>query len=52
MLYMTLYIISGVGPAGHLKDVGIDVVHDLQGVGSNLVIIISISLFLLSQANL
>lgn len=27
---------SGIGPARHLKDVGIDVVHDLPGVGSNL----------------
>ena len=27
---------SGVGPADHLKDVGISVVHDLPGVGQNL----------------
>jgi choline dehydrogenase len=27
---------SGVGPADHLTDIGIDVVHDLPGVGSNL----------------
>lgn len=27
---------SGIGPAEHLKSVGIDVVHDLPGVGSNL----------------
>ncbi len=31
-----LMILSGVGPADHLKSVGIDVVHDLPGVGSNL----------------
>src|SRR3954454_19543815 len=28
--------LSGVGPAQHLRDMGIDVVHDLPGVGSNL----------------
>jgi choline dehydrogenase len=28
--------LSGVGPAGHLAGLGIDVVHDLPGVGSNL----------------
>jgi choline dehydrogenase len=28
--------ISGIGPAGHLKSIGVDVVHDLPGVGSNL----------------
>jgi choline dehydrogenase-like flavoprotein len=27
---------SGIGPADHLRSVGIDVVHDLPGVGSNL----------------
>lgn len=27
---------SGIGPADHLKSVGIDVMHDLPGVGSNL----------------
>ncbi len=27
---------SGVGPAGHLKDLGIPVVHDLPGVGQGL----------------
>lgn len=27
---------SGIGPANHLKSVGVDVVHDLPGVGSNL----------------
>lgn len=27
---------SGIGPADHLKSVGVDVVHDLPGVGSNL----------------
>ena len=27
---------SGVGPAEHLKNIGIDVVHDLKGVGMNL----------------
>jgi choline dehydrogenase len=29
-------LLSGVGPAEHLKSVGIDVVHDLPGVGQNL----------------
>jgi choline dehydrogenase len=28
--------LSGVGPAQHLTDMGIDVVRDMQGVGSNL----------------
>jgi choline dehydrogenase len=28
--------LSGVGPAQHLSDMGIDVVHDMPGVGSNL----------------
>ncbi len=27
---------SGIGPADHLRDVGVDVVHDLPGVGGNL----------------
>ncbi len=31
-----LLMLSGVGPAGHLADLGIDVVHDLAGVGRNL----------------
>ena len=29
-------LLSGVGPAAHLKEHGIDVVHDLPGVGENL----------------
>jgi choline dehydrogenase len=28
--------LSGIGPAEHLRDFGIDVVHDLPGVGENL----------------
>ncbi|MBT5667594.1 MAG: choline dehydrogenase [Rhodospirillaceae bacterium] len=28
--------ISGIGPAAHLKDIGVEVRHDLSGVGSNL----------------
>src|SRR3978361_2125030 len=28
--------ISGVGPADHLQSIGVPVVHDLRGVGSNL----------------
>ena len=31
-----LLMLSGVGPAAHLKDHGIAVVHDLPGVGENL----------------
>jgi choline dehydrogenase-like flavoprotein len=31
-----LLMMSGIGPADHLRDIGIDVIHDLQGVGSNL----------------
>ena len=31
-----LLLQSGIGPAGHLRSVGVDVVHDLSGVGSNL----------------
>jgi len=29
-------MLSGVGPANHLKQMGLDVVQDLPGVGSNL----------------
>ncbi len=28
--------LSGIGPADHLRSVGVDVVHDLKGVGENL----------------
>jgi choline oxidase len=31
-----LLMLSGIGPAGHLRDVGIDVLVDSPGVGSNL----------------
>ncbi len=31
-----LLMFSGIGPANHLKSLGIDVVHDLPGVGENL----------------
>ena len=31
-----LLMLSGVGPAGHLANLGIDVVHNLPGVGRNL----------------
>lgn len=31
-----LLMLSGVGPADHLREIGIDVVHDLPGVGDNL----------------
>lgn len=31
-----LLMLSGIGPADHLRSVGIDVVHDLKGVGENL----------------
>ena len=31
-----LLMLSGVGPSQHLKDKGIDVVHNLEGVGKNL----------------
>lgn len=31
-----LLLLSGVGPADHLKEVGIDVIHDSPGVGKNL----------------
>jgi choline dehydrogenase len=30
-----LLMLSGVGPSDHLKDLGIPLVHDLQGVGKN-----------------
>ena len=28
--------VSGIGPAAHLQSIGVDVVHDLSGVGNNL----------------
>jgi choline dehydrogenase len=31
-----LLMLSGIGPAEHLREVGVDVVHDLPGVGSDL----------------
>ncbi|HET6391634.1 MAG TPA: choline dehydrogenase [Blastococcus sp.] len=31
-----LLMLSGIGPADHLREVGVDVVHDLPGVGSGL----------------
>ncbi len=31
-----LLLLSGIGPAQHLQDMGVAVVHDLPGVGSNL----------------
>ncbi len=31
-----LLLLSGIGPADHLKAVGVPVIHDLTGVGSNL----------------
>ena len=31
-----LLLLSGIGPAGHLGEVGVPVVHDLPGVGENL----------------
>ncbi|MDD9909198.1 MAG: GMC family oxidoreductase N-terminal domain-containing protein [Ahrensia sp.] len=31
-----LMMLSGIGPAAHLREHGIDVVHDLPGVGENL----------------
>lgn len=31
-----LLMLSGVGPAGHLKEQGVNVLHDLPGVGENM----------------
>ena len=31
-----LLLLSGIGPPDHLRNVGVDVVHDLPGVGENL----------------
>ncbi len=32
-----LLLQSGIGPADHLRDVGVEVLHDLPGVGENLI---------------
>ena len=29
-------MLSGIGPGDHLKENGIDVIHNLEGVGANL----------------
>jgi len=34
---LTFVIYSGIGPRDHLKSIGVEVVYDLPGVGSNLV---------------
>jgi len=44
-----LLLRSGVGPADHLRDVGVPVVHDLPGVGQNLQD--HISLFMVYELN-
>jgi len=31
-----ILLLSGIGPAAHLRSVGVDVLHDLPGVGENL----------------
>ncbi|CAB3797709.1 Alcohol dehydrogenase [acceptor] [Paraburkholderia caffeinitolerans] len=31
-----LLLASGIGPAGHLREMGVEVLHDLPGVGENL----------------
>ena len=31
-----ILLLSGVGPAGHLNEMGVPVIHDLPGVGQNL----------------
>ena len=46
-----LLMVSGIGPAQHLREVGIDVVHDMPGVGSNFQDhVISVALYQASRA--
>ena len=40
-----LLLLSGIGPAEHLRERGVDVVHDLPGVGHNLQDHIAVTLF-------
>ena len=48
----TLLLRSGIGPAGHLADVGIDCAVDLPGVGGNLVDHVGVVVFLVPRGGL
>jgi len=47
-----ILMLSGIGPAAHLQDIGINVVHDLPGVGQNLQDHLQLPVIFKTEANL